>query len=204
MSQCLIQALLNAKGTTALMKIRSMKLQLQAFLAYSERHFQRIDKLHQASHVLEYMTNLMSVLPESTENEQVSLLSGKKVWEAEDDVPLNIFDNGNRSGSVSNNVYTPGDDSDDSDSDNESQGKGTHMNRAAEASFSGIIEDSSSDEEKKVKSAEKVNKKRETPKSTGKRKEKPDSTPNTPSSDKKRVAQAKTVKVQERRERSRK
>jgi hypothetical protein len=190
LSQCLLQALVNTKGTAALMKIRSLKLQLQAFLAYSERHFQRIDKLHQASHVLEYMTTLMSVLPETTEDDRISLLKGKKdSWQETDanentNAPLNIFDKCNGKGSVE--VV----DSDDSDSDVEDKGMG--MNSAAEASFSGmVVDDSSSDEEEKekVKSAKKASKNKPlTPKSTGKRKEKSSSTSknSTPSTDKKK------------------
>jgi len=34
-----------------------------ALLAYSERHFQRIDRLHQAAYALEYISGLMSLLP---------------------------------------------------------------------------------------------------------------------------------------------
>ena len=38
-SQALLQALVAAKGAAALMKVRPMRAQLEAFLAYSERHF---------------------------------------------------------------------------------------------------------------------------------------------------------------------
>ena len=45
------------------MSIKGASEAIPALLSYSERHFQRIDKLYQASYVLEYMSSLMSLLP---------------------------------------------------------------------------------------------------------------------------------------------
>ena len=45
------------------MSIKGAAEAVPALLSYSERHFQRIDKLYQASYVLEYMSSLMSLLP---------------------------------------------------------------------------------------------------------------------------------------------
>ena len=45
------------------MSIKGASEAVPALLSYSERHFQRIDKLYQASYVLEYMSSLMSLLP---------------------------------------------------------------------------------------------------------------------------------------------
>jgi U3 small nucleolar RNA-associated protein 13 len=48
------------------MSINGVSEAIPAILSYSERHFQRIDKLYQASYLLEYMSSLMSLLPNET------------------------------------------------------------------------------------------------------------------------------------------
>ena len=48
------------------MSLNGVSEAIPAILSYSERHFQRVDKLYQASYLLEYMSSLMSLLPNET------------------------------------------------------------------------------------------------------------------------------------------
>ena len=142
-SQALLQALVAAKGAAALMKVGPMRSQLEAFLAYSERHFQRIDKLSQASYVLEYMSTLMNVLPEEEDVESKNSASrglaaasavARLASASEDNGPLDIFGSGSQGAK-------------NADSDSDSDSGSDAMARVAQASFSGIVaSDSSGDD----------------------------------------------------------
>jgi hypothetical protein len=163
-SQTLLQALVATKGVACLLKIKSMRTQIQAFLAYSERHFQRVDKLCQASYVLEYMSTLMSVLPEEQETETNST-SGElhmhsrntnllaNAISSTDDSPLDIFG----SDSKSQNIGT-----EDSESDSDSD---VSASVARAASFSGMVVGSSDDESEEEVTEKVVAKKARTSKS---------------------------------------
>jgi len=46
-----------------LLKIGSIAEAIPSLISYGERHYERLDKLQQASYVLEYMSSLMTLLP---------------------------------------------------------------------------------------------------------------------------------------------
>jgi len=62
-SQIVINSIVRIHKVDHFMNIKGASEAVPALLSYSERHFQRIDKLYQASYVLEYMSSLMSLLP---------------------------------------------------------------------------------------------------------------------------------------------
>ena len=63
LSQCLINTLIRVVKVDRLSKIKDVVLALPGLLAYTERHFQRLDRLHEATYLLEYMSSQMSILP---------------------------------------------------------------------------------------------------------------------------------------------
>lgn len=63
LSQLALSSLLRTLGVERLLSIKQVANAVPALLAYSERHFQRIDRLHQAAYALEYISGLMSLLP---------------------------------------------------------------------------------------------------------------------------------------------
>ena len=63
LSQLALSSLLRTLGVERLLSIKQIANAVPALLAYSERHFQRIDRLHQAAYALEYISGLMSLLP---------------------------------------------------------------------------------------------------------------------------------------------
>jgi hypothetical protein len=60
------------------MSIKTVAEAIPGLLAYGERHFQRLDRLHQATYVLEYMSSLMHLLP-LEEDDPVSASSASKL-----------------------------------------------------------------------------------------------------------------------------
>ena len=54
-SQCLISSLFSVIKIEKLLKIRSVCEAVPALLSYTDRHYQRIDKLYQGSYLLDYM-----------------------------------------------------------------------------------------------------------------------------------------------------
>jgi len=62
-SQALLAALVRVVRTDRLLTLRAFAEATPGLLAYSERHFSRVDRLHQASYVLEYMASMMRMLP---------------------------------------------------------------------------------------------------------------------------------------------
>jgi len=62
-SQSLLNTLIRVIRVDRLTKIKEVALALPGLLAYTERHFQRLDRLHEATYLLEYMSSQMSVLP---------------------------------------------------------------------------------------------------------------------------------------------
>ena len=121
-SQAVLHALISTKGAAYLLEVPSMRTQIEAFLAYSERHFQRIDKLCQTSYILEYMSSLMTMMPKEAEEMEIevkdvndSLMSSHSAanLSAKDHgLPLDIF--GERNYAQEN---TMGSSMSDSDSD---------------------------------------------------------------------------------------
>lgn len=64
--QVLISALIRVVRADKLAKHRVVLEALPGLLTYTERHFQRLDKLHQASYMLEYFSSLIGLLPPTT------------------------------------------------------------------------------------------------------------------------------------------
>jgi hypothetical protein len=69
------------------MSIKGVSEAIPAILSYSERHFQRIDKLYQASYLLEYMSSLMSLLPNET-NIKGDVDNNRKITKDIEKVPM--------------------------------------------------------------------------------------------------------------------
>ena len=65
-SQVLLNSLLRVVRVEALMKHRVVLEALPALLSYTERHYQRLDRLNQASYMLEYFASMISLLPEES------------------------------------------------------------------------------------------------------------------------------------------
>lgn len=62
-SQVLMNCLLRVVKVERLLKHPGLKESLNALISYSERHFQRLDRLQQATYMLEYFTSQISLLP---------------------------------------------------------------------------------------------------------------------------------------------
>jgi len=58
--QCLIGSLLRVFKLTRLLTLPSVVAAVPALLAYGERHYQRVDRLHQASYVIEFVQSQMT------------------------------------------------------------------------------------------------------------------------------------------------
>ena len=67
-SQVLINSLLRIYHTDRLCKHRVVLEALPALISYSERHYQRLDRLNQASYMLDYFASMISLLPTDTTN----------------------------------------------------------------------------------------------------------------------------------------
>jgi hypothetical protein len=65
-SQIVINSIIRVHKVDHVMSLNGVSEAIPAILSYSERHFQRVDKLYQASYLLEYMSSLMSLLPNET------------------------------------------------------------------------------------------------------------------------------------------
>mmetsp|Transcript_48422 Transcript_48422/g.95929 ORF Transcript_48422/g.95929 Transcript_48422/m.95929 type:complete len:1007 (+) Transcript_48422:70-3090(+) len=103
-SQVLLNALLRLVRAEALIKHRVVLEALPALLSYSERHYQRLDRLNQASYMLEYFASMIALLPidpEDSSRSKASSLAGSAestaVQEAVDeaDEPLILFNTAN-------------------------------------------------------------------------------------------------------------
>ena len=68
-SQAVLSAYFSLHSMAELLKSSVFQEALEGLKAYSERHFQRIDRLVQSSFVLEYMAGQMSLLPIEEEEE---------------------------------------------------------------------------------------------------------------------------------------
>jgi U3 small nucleolar RNA-associated protein 13 len=77
-SQVLLHALLRLVRAEELMKHRVVLEALPALLSYSERHYQRLDRLNQASYMLDYFASMIALLPvEEAEKSRVPRNSTK-------------------------------------------------------------------------------------------------------------------------------
>lgn len=65
LAQLAFSSLLRTIGVERLLSLKEVAEAIPALLAYSERHYQRIDRLNQAAYVLEYMSSLMELMPVS-------------------------------------------------------------------------------------------------------------------------------------------
>jgi U3 small nucleolar RNA-associated protein 13 len=102
--QVLLGALLREVRAAELMKHRVVLEALPGLLSYSERHYQRLDRLNQASYMLDYFASMMSLLPIEDADKGNRGLSAQKLLgmgrgaagqeeegEDDDDAPLVLF-----------------------------------------------------------------------------------------------------------------
>lgn len=80
-SHAVLAVLLATKGCDKLVRMAALREGVEGLVAYSERHFQRIDKLYQSAYVLEYFTGQMSLLPVA----DVQGLSKKRPIDSDDE-----------------------------------------------------------------------------------------------------------------------
>ncbi len=96
-SQVLLNSLLRVVRVEALMKHRVVLEALPALLSYTERHYQRLDRLNQASYMLEYFASMISLLPEesvdrvNTSSRSVQSIDGKNFVGDAVEEPLVLF-----------------------------------------------------------------------------------------------------------------
>jgi len=95
-SQVLLNSLLRVVRVEALMKHRVVLEALPALLSYTERHYQRLDRLNQASYMLEYFASMISLLPEESLDTANALRvtngkAGGVAVSEENDEPLVLF-----------------------------------------------------------------------------------------------------------------
>lgn len=64
-SSLLIGSLIRVCGVVRLTSLRSVAESLPALISYSERHFQRMSRLYQATYLGDYLGSLMSILPDT-------------------------------------------------------------------------------------------------------------------------------------------
>ena len=77
LSQILLYGILRLISFKRLNKYKGILENIEILIAYSEKHYQRIDRLHQASYVLEYMTSLMTLLPYKEDSETTDQIKAK-------------------------------------------------------------------------------------------------------------------------------
>lgn len=91
----LLSALLRVLKVDRLLKLPLLVDALPGLLSYSERHYQRLDRLNQATYMLEYMQALMTGLPdmhlEENEEPTVGLTRKSKSQVSGEDVSTLIF-----------------------------------------------------------------------------------------------------------------
>lgn len=92
-AQSLISSLFRVVRVDRMKGIKELKDVFQALEVYSERHYQRIDRLQQGSYLLEYIASMMRLLPNvSAEAEMNKAAVSLKNIPAEDDSgELTIF-----------------------------------------------------------------------------------------------------------------
>lgn len=120
-SQVLINALLRLVRAEPLMNHRVVLEALPALLSYSERHYQRLDRLNQASYMLEYFASMIALLPEEDADRRhtgaakalTNSASGAAEHSTEVDEPLVLF----HSSAAASGSGTDGESSDEEDSD---------------------------------------------------------------------------------------
>ncbi len=78
-AQILISSMLRVLPIDRLLHNRPIAESIAALAAYTDRHYARLDKLHQASYLLEYMSSTMSLLPLET-------VTRKRTAAARDDI----------------------------------------------------------------------------------------------------------------------
>ena len=135
LSQLALSSLLRTLGVERLLSIKQIANAVPALLAYSERHFQRIDRLHQAAYALEYISGLMSLLPVA-EPAADKNGSGSKSVAKRKRAQLIIFGDQHTSTSTSTANASESDSDSDSASNSESasttsrKGKGSKVEKA--------------------------------------------------------------------------
>lgn len=78
-SQVLMNCLLRVVKVDRLLKHPGLKESLNALISYSERHFQRLDRLQQATYMLEYFTSQISLLPPPITDPPSASIAGHRI-----------------------------------------------------------------------------------------------------------------------------
>lgn len=85
-AQMVLSALLSLRSTESLLALPGLADKVPGLIAYSERHFQRVDRLHQAAFIVEYIVGQMSLLPaETLEVTAVSKRSSTRLQDEDED-----------------------------------------------------------------------------------------------------------------------
>jgi U3 small nucleolar RNA-associated protein 13 len=146
-SQVLLHALLRLVRAEELMKHRVVLEALPALLSYSERHYQRLDRLNQASYMLDYFASMIALLPAEEAGKGRAVRSSTKpattevTHSGDADEPLVLF------------KAAAGTDSEATDDDDESSVEETVVKTAKVAAPSAISGSASAEKGTKRKAA---------------------------------------------------
>jgi U3 small nucleolar RNA-associated protein 13 len=97
-SQVLINCLIRVIKIDRLLKIGIFSEAIKGLLSYSDRHYNRVDKLHQSSYIIEYMSSLMTLLPIDNDktllaDKEYSRKSRRKFFIGDDDGDIDVNNN---------------------------------------------------------------------------------------------------------------
>jgi hypothetical protein len=135
-AQTLINAIFRLVPTDRLVKLKALSEASDALLSYSERHYDRLNRLEQASYLLEYMSSLMVLLPlEEGSEEGRGMLSSLRggvhvkrsfgaIFEDEDDQFVPMIFSGSFSGNEDARSEAESEDSLDSVASSSDEGRG--------------------------------------------------------------------------------
>ena len=89
----ILDSLFQVQGYQKLMSLSSFVSSLPAIISYSERHYQRINKLHESIYLTDYILSMMTMLPTNTSTDYIGDSQNMKA----------INNNGNDDTMVNNN-----------------------------------------------------------------------------------------------------
>ena len=81
----ILSALTTIKSSESLMNCKVLTESLDGFIAYSERHFQRINRLFESSYILEYVAGQISLLPLPDDVDEKDVITSKRKFDDDDD-----------------------------------------------------------------------------------------------------------------------
>lgn len=137
-AQVVVHALFRIMSLEKLQQLRPFIEALPNFTAYSEKHYERVNRLYQASYLLEYMSSLMTLMPmEEPSNKKLGASTSKLKL---DDATFNGLINDDDeyvpcifSGSaIANDNDTDSSDDDDDDDENLLKGVSKKLQRAGD------------------------------------------------------------------------